>query len=512
MRKHARSFFQNESGMTMGLVVVMVVVIGVMGAGLLTFVRTDLFSVVEVNQGQRAFEMSDAGVQAAYRQLQADSSRNKYGGVDLAANDIQWSSLKANSDTDCTSNLGTQGVCLKNLDGDSSTSDVVNVTIQSQTTPAGSFKIISTGGYRDAKRKVEAIVQLGTALSIPRAYFTRGGLVLSGSANADGISLFALGNVQKTGTFGFTSAKDSYFGRWATFGGGTGPFPDANGSYPNEFNKTARGTQQGGVGALGTVNGFATSDNGRQHFGSNTTPRTVENYDASPLLPTAKISFPFKIPTPDDDKRSIDRLRERAIELEIANPGVRYYFDAIPGNGVDDAGMSNLSTGSSLSVNDWYPTSNLETVRFYEFESYSANNLVNYVGGSPTGCPTGPALAPGYPKGALVVQNGDMLMNSNKAFYGAMIVRAYDSSGNLLPPPALASPYDTTASNFRNGSFRAEGSPCLKGYANASGNAKVSGNIEPADVSELSKLSSFSTKTQVLSWRECFSANSTSCT
>jgi hypothetical protein len=42
--------------------------IGVMGAGLLTLVRSDLEAVVEVNQGQRALGLADAGVQAARRQ------------------------------------------------------------------------------------------------------------------------------------------------------------------------------------------------------------------------------------------------------------------------------------------------------------------------------------------------------------------------------------------------------------------------------------------------------------
>ena len=64
-----RRFIDDESGMTMGLVVIMVALIGVMGAGLLTFAMRDLNSVVEANQGQRAQEVSDAGLEAAKRQL-----------------------------------------------------------------------------------------------------------------------------------------------------------------------------------------------------------------------------------------------------------------------------------------------------------------------------------------------------------------------------------------------------------------------------------------------------------
>ena len=60
---------KGESGVVMGLAVILVVLIGVMGAGLLVFVRSDLEAVVKVNQGQRALNLADAGVQAARRQL-----------------------------------------------------------------------------------------------------------------------------------------------------------------------------------------------------------------------------------------------------------------------------------------------------------------------------------------------------------------------------------------------------------------------------------------------------------
>ena len=58
----ARRFVEDESGMTLALAMIMIVLIGVMGAGLLTFVNRDLNTVVEENRGQRAFEMADAGI------------------------------------------------------------------------------------------------------------------------------------------------------------------------------------------------------------------------------------------------------------------------------------------------------------------------------------------------------------------------------------------------------------------------------------------------------------------
>src|SRR5918998_1771364 len=75
-----RRFTRDESGMTMALVIIMIVLIGVMGAGLLTFVRNDLSAVIESNQGQTAFNLADAGTQAAKRHLLVDASAFNYDG------------------------------------------------------------------------------------------------------------------------------------------------------------------------------------------------------------------------------------------------------------------------------------------------------------------------------------------------------------------------------------------------------------------------------------------------
>src|SRR5215213_10663789 len=69
---------RDESGMTLALAVMMIVLIGVMGAGLLAFVQNDLKSVIEVNRGQKAFDIAEAGVQAAKSHLRVDSFREHY--------------------------------------------------------------------------------------------------------------------------------------------------------------------------------------------------------------------------------------------------------------------------------------------------------------------------------------------------------------------------------------------------------------------------------------------------
>ena len=119
----ARRLVKDESGMTMALAIIMIVLLGVMGAGLLTFVSRDLNVVIEENRGQRAFEVADAGIAAAKRQLASNVVRTDY---DSVSPDIQWSKAQG-------------GLTLNDLDGDDpdvagpledSTPDSVNVTIK----------------------------------------------------------------------------------------------------------------------------------------------------------------------------------------------------------------------------------------------------------------------------------------------------------------------------------------------------------------------------------------------
>ena len=85
-----RRFVGDESGVTMGLVVIMIVLIGVMGAGLLTFTSRQLASVVEVSQGQRALEAADAGLQVARQHLATEEARpSRYDTVVLSDNS-EW--------------------------------------------------------------------------------------------------------------------------------------------------------------------------------------------------------------------------------------------------------------------------------------------------------------------------------------------------------------------------------------------------------------------------------------
>jgi len=53
--------------MALGLAIIVVVIVGVMGAGLLTLVSTDLQAVIAVNRGEQAFELAEAGSRSRKR-------------------------------------------------------------------------------------------------------------------------------------------------------------------------------------------------------------------------------------------------------------------------------------------------------------------------------------------------------------------------------------------------------------------------------------------------------------
>ena len=118
-----RRLLPEERGMALGLAIIVVVIVGVMGAGLLTFVATDLEAVVAVNKGEQAFELAEAGIEVAKAHLANDSSP------------ADWSSEE----------LHMAGM----VEG------YVTVTIEYDA-ESQSFEAVSTGVYRETNRKLEA--------------------------------------------------------------------------------------------------------------------------------------------------------------------------------------------------------------------------------------------------------------------------------------------------------------------------------------------------------------------
>jgi hypothetical protein len=189
-----RGLLRDESGMTMALAIMMILIMSVMGAGLLTFVTRDLNTVLEVNRGQRAFEAADAGVGAAGRQLAANVVREHYYGDPV--DDIQWAASQG-------------GLTLNDLDGkdpdgagplEDPTPDSVNVTIQYKAATADfpeHFEVISEGAYGNAVRKIEAIfkgveVDAGGGESIGHPlYYTPSDIRIEAQVQLNGISMFS---------------------------------------------------------------------------------------------------------------------------------------------------------------------------------------------------------------------------------------------------------------------------------------------------------------------------------
>jgi type II secretory pathway component PulK len=118
-----RRLLREERGMALGLAVIVVAVVGVMGAGLLTFVATDLEAVVAVNRGEQAFELAEAGIEVAKAHLANDSSQ-----ADWSSGELHMAGMVEGS---------------------------VTVTVEYDA-DSNSFKAVSTGQYRETNRKLEA--------------------------------------------------------------------------------------------------------------------------------------------------------------------------------------------------------------------------------------------------------------------------------------------------------------------------------------------------------------------
>lgn len=117
-----RRVVEDESGVVLGLAVIMVALIGVMGTGLLTLVVTDLHATIEANTGQRAFEMAEAGVEVAKARLAEDPASWSSGELRMAGVD----------------------------------EGVVAVTIEHRGDEGPYFVATSTGRYGSARRRIEA--------------------------------------------------------------------------------------------------------------------------------------------------------------------------------------------------------------------------------------------------------------------------------------------------------------------------------------------------------------------
>lgn len=477
--------------MTMALAIFTMVIIGVMGAGLLTFTMRNLDSVVQVNQGQQALDIADAGVQAAIAHLRLDSTRQHYdtnssndcsagkrlGTADWSPATSTWTDAK-NCTGPTTRSASQAGVtrsfgggqfqvtiqCFVQT-GDSTTNPPCsgganpNLTDPNPagTTPASSktfFRIISTGYYPSsggAVRRVEAIVAAQLP-GVPSSYYTPGEIDFNGGPTLKGVSFFAGKNITgvNTGSISVDRATPALYGDW----------------YNPPYNDKHRTTSGVGFGAAGLVCDRGPSQcntasdsyaDGLQDFDSTTGTKGnkyqfVFKKDASgnpaPTRPLSanEISFPFdpgNLSDPSTDVNSSITGQLKAIAQEQGN-------------------YCTPSTCSST-VNTWPGYGSI-----YFFDGMDVTFKVNQT-----------PLA----TGVIVVNNGNFtLNNSSNGFRGLVYV-----VGN-----------GTTTGNFTT-----MGGTSMDGYAVASGTMSIGGNVSPATTFDYSSLLPLR-NVNIWSWRECY--------
>ncbi len=485
-----KKFVRDESGIAMGLAIIMIVLIGVMGAGLLVFVRNDLEAVVEVNKGQKAFEIAEAGVQVAKTQQLSDTVRSHYdrditndcSGGQFRTTDEDWSpNTTIYSDVrDCSSPTTTrpQGGVSRNFAGGK-----FNVTIECMTqtgdpTPspcAGSmstapesieakkrayFKITSTGYFpadgSGAKRKVEAIYHTNR-LDVPTAYYTPKDIAFNGDPSVGGVSFFAGGNIylgriiEKNNVDRSTPAL---YNDWDT----TNP---ANFTPTSNLNTEPRRSAPGvsptikgaGFGAEGLICEKSTqcssltdskADGENDYDSSTATKGSQKKFvrKSSSQIASNAVNDPGTITYPFNPNADFDLATLEAIARGQGN----YY----------EGEIDIVDTRTSVSaVNKQYPNCSSDQTVFYV---KAGGKLVDYFANYDKA--TRPnASCPVQAKGLIVVENGNFeISNSSNGFDGVVLI---------------------TGDGTTTGIYKNTGNTTVKGFVVADGEMKIGGTVDP---------------------------------
>ena len=462
-------FIKEEEGMTMALTVIMVVLIGVMGAGLLTFVQRDLDSVVQVNKGQKAFELADAGAQIARQQIRYDDEPEHYDVDNIASSNyisadcnvtgmddasgprvpVASENWSPNNGVSRSFAGGNVEVTIRWMNRSSSADARCKGPVATGVNPkeARYFRVISTGSYNGAKRKVEAIFSTFDS-GTPRAYFTPEDLTVNGSACVRNVSLFSLRNINFNGN-----------GECVLAGGGKTHMAGvdlAYGSWKNDYNATARANAgfevvDAGVGAVGTVDDKVTG----RDYDSSTNPAFIRDVPSSGQT-SSQITFPFDYKT-QSGQPDKERL---AFYEELAKSTGNYTEIGGNGNG---------------SISTWPANSTYDTVVYVKFTGSNPGGLQWDVPGN---CNTATSK-----KGILVVENGNFTTQPNRALLsGTVIIR-----GGVVNP----------------GTYTDQGNTCFEGFANASGEISINGSVDPSSSSDLADSPGFY-EVRLWSWRELY--------
>lgn len=462
---------KEETGIALPIAIMLVVVIGIMGAGLLVFVTTDLGSVIESNQGQKALNLADAGVQAARSHLlRSNADFRSYDGVtDTAADppnpESGWSCGSWNTGTKTCgaagkdlSNLGDSGNSLKvwiqylqpsttiSQANDSTGVYAPEIVPTGQTNyPVGKdyFKVISQSQVGNTKRKVEAIYNT-YSLDVPKAYYTPGNITLNGNAGSiTNISLFAGGNIGGKG--GQAVAGEDY----------------AYGDWCGSHNTAQRGTKAAGVAALGTV-AFKTA--GRD-FDSSSSPIFVASTPGAPTTcdpasGRSQITFPFNPSLPD-----MNALRTTAQTQSGPSPNGNNYWEV-------SASTNVVSSGTGIV----WPANSLSSTVVYVKSSSVANTITWNIPGNNCSNPSPPV------RGTLVIDNGKFATSPNSTPLRGSIVINSAGPGTEV---------------YTDG-----GNSCMQSFAIATGDIKINGNVSPATQERGNAAGTYGIN--LVSWRELY--------
>ncbi len=470
-----RRLARDEAGMALGLAVIMVALIGVMGAGLLVFVRTDLQAVVSSNQGQRAFEIADAGVQAAKEHLFTQNATRQH--FDLThLNDCEAGQRLSNEDwspattvyvnpncTGGTTTRSTPGVTKEFAGGkftvtircyrQEPNAECAEVTEDApEAVPASSrafFKITSTGEYGGAKRKVEAIYFSTKSRDVPTGYFAdKGNISFNGQFPVSGVSFFSGRNIiiSSNQLPNLDRLTPALYGDWRVD------------PYNTQRRESALGVPSTGVG-LGAVGWICTSANSCTS-NANSIADGVHDYDASTATKGSRKAF-FR-------KSSVTEPQTANQITFPFNPNRGFPIDLLRTEARRQGTYYNASGTFNVDNTNYPAVSSDRTVVFVDANGGQVNYRVNYTPQA---------------RGVLVINNGNLVMsNASNGLNGFAIV---------------------TGDGTQTGTYTSSGSASINGFVVSSGGQTLSGNVNPSPNRSFTNIPGFY-EVRLWSWRELY--------
>jgi hypothetical protein len=506
---------RDESGATMALAVIMIVLIGVMGAGLLVFVRNDLEAVVEVNRGHQALEMADAGIEAARNHLSTVDAKPANFDDDLTNGNSEWSDDGSPKQLDFEGDgNGEISVAIQYLTPSASEDDARQPNNAPETLVSGAtnypnnanyFRVTVQGRSGNALRQLQAIYKTEN-FDLPVAFYATRDINFTGVSSVTGISIFANRYIKGLRA-GYMSGRDQVYGNWAV---------DPITGNPNAYNRVARDGDGAGAAALGRSatdttavpagaaesgidydpDGSAAGNNNQksrtatpQRYGtldfdrdSDLAPVSSRDFEPNtwgPLAsqPSDTITFPFKTGDALADADLILNLKQKA---------------QAQGNYVRKASGSSFTIDDGIGADNFPRTSALDTVYFLEFAEGTDDAPIYGARGSAT-YKVNTSDADNKVKGTIVVVNGILNFTDNSAddFQGAVIVRDSESSGT------------TTVSSNLTG-FNKSGNVQLEGFASVEGDISLAGTVDGILPGPLVNGIPGLFKVSLWSWRECY--------